>query len=274
MKNIKYILLLITVSLLASCEEVVDVDLTTAPPRLVVDASINWIKGTDGSQQAIRLTTTTGYYQNEIPIVTDATVFITNSSGTVFNFVDETATGWYYCNDFLPQIGETYTLTVIHDGQTYTANDKLYATPDIAYTVQDDEGGFLNEDIEVRFFYQDNGAEDNFYLYRFDSERMPYPDYDAVDDEFFQGNEMFGIFSHEDMDHGDILNISLYGISQRYYNYMDQLIEIAEGGAGSGPFQTVPANVRGNIINQTDESKYALGYFRLGEVDTLEYTVQ
>ena len=274
MKNFKYIALLFVAAFFASCEEVIDVDLNTAAPRLVIDASINWIKGTDGSQQTIRLTTTTGYYQSEVPVVSGATVFVTNSTGTVFNFTEELGTGNYNCTDFLPQIGETYVLTVLHDGQTYTATDKLYATPDITYTVQDDEGGFLNEDIEVRFFYQDNGAEDNWYMYRFDTEVMPYPDYDAIDDQFFQGNEMFGIFSHEDLDHGDVLGIRLYGISQRYYNYMEQLIEIAEGGAGSGPFQTVPANVRGNIVNQTTESKYALGYFRLGEVDTLDYTIQ
>ena len=61
MKNIKYILLILTVFFFSACEEVVDVDLNTAPPRLVVDASINWVKGTDGSQQTIKLTMTGSY---------------------------------------------------------------------------------------------------------------------------------------------------------------------------------------------------------------------
>ncbi|AWH86144.1 DUF4249 domain-containing protein [Flavobacterium album] len=274
MKNIKYILLLITITLLASCEHVVDVDLDTAPPRLVVDASINWEKDTDGSQQTIRLTTTAPYYQNEVPPASGATVFITNTSGNVFNFIEDPGTGNYNCIDFVPQIGETYVLTINYQGQTYTATDKLYATPDIAYTTQDNEGGFFNDSVEVRFFFMDNGSEDNFYIYRFDTDLMPYPDYDAIDDEFFQGNEMFGIYDHEDFEPGDVLKIRLYGVSQRYYNYMDQLIDIAEGGAGSGPFQTVPANVRGNIVNQASPDNYALGYFRLGQVDTLDYVIQ
>lgn len=274
MKNIKILSLLVCIISFTSCEEVVDIDLDTAAPRLVVDASIDWVKGTEGSQQTIRLTETTGYYNKEVPIVTGATIFITNSTGTVFNFTEDAGTGNYICNDFVPVIGETYTLTVTHDGETFTATETMYAVPEITNFVQDDEGGFLNEDVEVRFYFQDNPSEDNFYLIRFDADVIPYPDYDALEDRFFQGNQMFGIFSDEDLKPGDELGIKLYGISERYYNYMLLLISIAEGGAGSGPFQTVPANVKGNVLNQTNPDKPAYGYFRLSEVDSRVYEVQ
>lgn len=275
MKNIKYILLLLTTFFFIGCEEVVTVDLDTAEPRLVVDASINWVKGTDGSQQKVKLTTTTGYYSKEIPVVSNATVFITNSStNTVFNFIETPGTGEYLCNNFVPQIGETYVLTVIHDGQTYNATEKLYAVPEISRIIQDNEGGFMNEDIEVRFFFMDNGLEDNFYLVRFDTDVLPYADYDVLEDEFFQGNEMFDFIDHEDFKAGDVVGINLYGISERYYNYMTILISMVEGGAGSGPFQTPPVNVRGNIINQTNNKNFALGYFRLSESDRRDYTIE
>lgn len=275
MKNIKYILLLLTTFFFIGCEEVVTLDLDTAEPRLVVDASINWVKGTDGSQQKVKLTTTTGYYSKEIPVVSNATVFITNTStNTVFNFIETPGTGEYLCNNFIPQIGETYVLTVIHDGQTYNATEKLYAVPEISRIIQDNEGGFMNEDIEVRFFFMDNGLEDNFYLVRFDTDVLPYADYDVLEDEFFQGNEMFDFIDHEDFKAGDVVGINLYGISERYYNYMTILISMVEGGAGSGPFQTPPVNVRGNIINQTNNKNFALGYFRLSESDRRDYTIE
>lgn len=274
MKNLRYILLAFTVIFFTSCEEVVDVDLNTAPPRLVIDASIDWVKGTDGSVQTVKLTTTTGYYQPQIPVVTGAVVFITNSSNVVFDFIEEPGTGVYTCNNFVPVIGETYVLTVINDVQTYTATETLYAVPEIGEIVQDNEGGFLNEDIEVRFFYQDDPEATNFYMYRFDTPVLPFPEYTVLEDRFFQGNEMFGIFSDEDLKPGDAVGIKLYGISQRYYNYMLLLISIIEGGAGSGPFQTVPANLRGNLVNQANPDNFALGYFRLSEVDTVSYTIQ
>ena len=274
MKHIFYIAAIISSLFLASCEEVVEVDLDTAAPRLVVDASINWVKGTDGSQQTIKLTTTTGYYNTTVPVVSGATVFVTNSTGTQFNFIENPGTGQYVCTNFIPAIGEEYTLTVISGGQTYTATEKLYAAPDIGEIVQDDEGGFLNEDVEVRFYFQDELNVDNFYMVRFDSAVLPYPDYDVFDDRFNANNEMFGIFSHEDLVPGDVVRMKLYGTSERFYNYMRILITLAEGGAGGGPFSTPPATVRGNIINQTNEGNYALGYFRLGEVDTVEYIIE
>lgn len=275
MKNIKYILLLTLGLLFTACEEVVDIDLDTAAPRLVVDANINWIKGTDGSQQTVRLTTTGNYYENTVPVVNGATVYITNNnSGVVFDFIENTGTGDYICNNFIPVIGESYTLTVEHDGQTYRATDTLYTAPDITKIVQDNEGGFLNEDIEVRFYFMDNGNENNFYLTRYDASVLPYPDYDVLDDEFFQGNEMFNFISDEDFKAGDVVNIKLYGISERYNSYMGILIELSGGGAGSGPFQTPPVNAKGNIINQTNQANFALGYFRLGEVTAVDYTIE
>lgn len=274
LKYITHLLIICLAAFFTSCEEVVEVDLNTAPPRLVVDASINWVKGTDGSEQTIKLTTTTGYYETTIPVVSGATVFVTNSTGTIFDFIETPGTGEYVCSNFVPVIGETYTLTVISGGQTYTATETLYAVPDILYTEQDNEGGFLNEDIEVRFFFQDEQNVENFYMARFDSPAIPYPDYDVFDDRFNENNEMFGMYSEEDLAPGHVVQFKLYGISQRYYNYMAILINLAEGGSGGGPFQTPPSTVRGNLINQTDEGNYALGYFRLSEVDTLDYTVE
>ena len=61
---------------LFSCEDVVDIDLTTAAPRLVIDASIKWQKGTLGNVQTIKLTTTTGFYSTTIPTVSGATVLL------------------------------------------------------------------------------------------------------------------------------------------------------------------------------------------------------
>jgi len=273
MKKLLYITFILSTFIFTGCEEVIDVDLDTAAPRLVVEASIDWVKGTPGNQQTIRLTTTTGYYATEIPPVSNATVFITNSAGTIFNFTENPGTGYYVCNNFEPVINQAYTLTVIDGDQTYTAVETLYAVPEIGQLQQNNEGGFLGDEIEVRFFFQDNGAEDNWYMTRFDTGIIPYPDYDVEDDNFTQGNEMFSFFSDEDLAAGQVLDIKLYGISQRFYNYMSILLSVS-GDGGGGPFSTPPSTVRGNLVNQANEANYALGYFRLSEVDTLQYTVQ
>lgn len=271
MKFLKPIfLLLCATGLLIACEEVVEVDLEPAKPRLVIDAGIEWIKGTDGSHQNIKLTTLTNFYASEIQEVSNATVFVSNSDGIVFEFVEIPGTGEYACTDFVPIIGETYELSVISDGQTYTATEKLVGVPEITRVEQDNSGGFMGDQVEVAFFYDDNGNEENFYLSQFDTGFLPYPEYSTENDDFSQGNEMFENFSHEDLATGDSVEMGLSGISERYYNYLSIILSSDEG----GPFQTPPANAQGNIVNLTDEGDYALGYFRLSEVDSVVYVVE
>jgi hypothetical protein len=274
MKNIKYILLILTVVFFASCEEVVDVDLNTGTPRLAVYASIKWVKGTDGSQQKIKLTMTGSYYENTVPVVSDATVFITNSANTVFDFIETPGTGEYLCTNFVPVIGENYTLTIVHDGETYTASETLYATPEMQDPIQKEDGGFTGEDIELTYYFQDNAAEEDFYVARIDTDIYPFAHYGALKDEFEQGNLMSLMLSDEDFKAGTTVGVELYGVSERYYNFMMILISVTEGGTGSGPFMTPPVNARGNILNQTNEKNYAMGYFRLSETDVINYTIQ
>ena len=80
MKNITNLIIgILFATFLNSCQDVIDVPLNTEKPRLVIEASINWQKGTLGNNQKIKLTTTTNYYSNVIPAVSGATVFIKNS---------------------------------------------------------------------------------------------------------------------------------------------------------------------------------------------------
>jgi len=60
MKNILTFLALAL--LLISCEDVVEVNLVEAQPRLVVDAALQWKKGTTGEEQTIRLSRTRGFF--------------------------------------------------------------------------------------------------------------------------------------------------------------------------------------------------------------------
>ena len=270
----KIISILIVTIFFSGCEEKVNIPLNTASPKLVIDANILWQKGTDGNDQIIKLTTTTDYYTNVIPTVSGATVFITDSNNNLFTFLETPNTGQYVCTNFIPVINGNYTLTVQYAGQTYMATNSLLATPVIENVQQNVVQGFGGNRIQVKFFYQDNGAETNYYLIGTKNSTKAIPDYSVLTDEFFQGNQMFGFYSDDKLKTGDQLFFSLEGISLRYYNYMKELLSIAGNGSGSGPFSTPPVSLRGNIINQTDENNYPLGYFHLSEIDTRNYTVQ
>lgn len=273
MKKFTYFLLFIIGFSLVSCEDVVDVDLDTAAPRLVIDASIQWPKGSAGNEQQIKLSTTTGFYDTNIPTVSGAIITVTNSVGQVFNFAEEVpGSGIYLCHDFVPQLNETYVMAVLLGGDLYTATEILKPVAEITTIEQNNEGGFTGEDIEIKTYFNDPGATQDYYLFRYKPSINAVPSYDVSDDEFYNGNEFFGYYSNEDIQSGDTIDITLYGVSKRYFEYMAKLILIAQG--SDGPFGTPPATVRGNIVNQTDAANFALGYFNLSETDQQTYVLE
>jgi hypothetical protein len=272
MKKIYFSLLIVLFSFI-SCEKVIDVDLTTSEPRLVIEASIQWFNGTSGQEQIVKLSTTTDYFSSEIPPVTDAVVYITNSANEVFNFTQDAEPGTYQCSNFNPVLNENYTLTVIYEGETYTSTEKLLNTPTVTHIEQDNEGGILGNEIEVKFFFNDLVNETNHYLVKINDPYKVIPEYGVIEDRFFENNEMFGLYFSEDLKPNDTLKFTLNGVTLNYYNYMDILLE-QTGTNSAGPFSTPTSTVRGNIVNQTNFNHYALGYFRLSKTEVSEYIIQ
>lgn len=265
--------LIFAVFLSAGCEKVITADLKTDPPRLVIDAAINWEKGTPGNLQTIKLTTTTGYYQNTIPTASGAIVTVTNSSNMVFNFTETSNTGHYVCTNFIPVLNGLYKLKVIYKGETYIAEEKLTLTPPVTDVEQANDLGINNDEIGLKINFKDTVNLRNYYLLRIDFSESPYPEYEILDDQFSDGNTISWLYAHEKLAKGKVLQFTQYGITENYSTYMRLLLG-ASTGANNGPFQVTPVKVRGNFINQTNSSNYALGYFRLSEISKLQYTVK
>lgn len=273
----KKLILLLTAVLLISCEETVTPDLKTAAPRLVIDAAIDWEKGTAGNIQTIKLTTTTGFYQSEVPKVSGATVIVKNSANTVFNFVEVntgTPTGQYVCSNFVPIIGETYKLTVTYNGQTYSAEEKLTQTPSIQNEVEQiNDLGLNSDEIGVRIKCNDIANQEDFYLLKVQSSVNAFPVFDYQPDLYSQGNLLYFIYANKKLKKDNQINFKLSGVSKMYYTYMKILIGNANG-AANGPFQVPPTRVRGNIKNQSNEQNYPIGFFSLSESSKLEYIIK
>lgn len=269
----KNILIILSLLVFTSCEKVIDVKLNTMAPKLVVDAAIKWQIGTTGNQQTIILSTTTGYYQTQIPKVAGAIVTVTNSTNTVFNFIEIPNTGNYVCTNFVPQINENYILKINYEGQNYTATEKLMASPRIKDIEQRNDLGLNSDEIGIKTNFQDFASQKNFYHLTYNTSVIAFPNLEVFNDNFFDSKIGFGIFSNKNLKTGSQINISLSGISERYFNYLRVLIGIASG--AGGPFGTTPpTTVRGNLTNLSDKENYALGFFSLSQTDNLVYTAK
>jgi len=258
---------------LISCEDVIEVELNDAQPKLVIDASIDWLKGTNGNMQEIKLSLSAPFFDNQVPPANGAEIKITNSENVEFIFLEEGETGIYRCSNFIPKIEETYTLTINYNEEEFIATETLKSVAEIDFIEQNNEGGFTGEDIELKAFYTDPPNVENYYFFEFSTDNAVIPDLEVYDDEFTDGNQIFGFFSEEDLASGDFVNIRNHGVSEQFYQFMFILLQQTSEGGG-GPFETQPATVRGNCFNVTDPDNFPLGYFRLSEVDELNYVVE
>lgn len=274
-----YTVLLIGV-LVSSCSDVIEVDVPIAPARLVIEASIDWEKGTVGNEQRILLSLSTPYFDsNTIENAIGAIVTITNeSSGAIFNFADQND-GTYTNNTFVPIVGDSYQLIVSYDGETYNATETLTSVTDIKEIYQSTENGFDKEALEVNVVYGDPVGIDNYYLFKFKKEGDLLAELQDISDEFTDGNEV--TMFHERLEDesidqkefvpGDVVDIKFLGISEQYFNFIQLLNSQNDSG---GPFGATPVAIRGNCTNPSNPDNYAFGYFRVTQVVIEQYIFQ
>lgn len=273
--------ILLFVLAFTSCEDVIDVDVQEAPSRLVIEASLDWEKGTTGNNQTIKLSKSTPYFDTTTNTsVATASVRVTNTNSAEEFVFSHQSNGIYTTTEFVPVINDSYILEVVYDGETYEANETLTSVTDITSITQSVEDGFDDEALEMNVFFTDPEDEENYYLFKTQRRGDLLPELEDGNDEFVNGNEITWWFEKEEDEDtdkieeympGDIVDISFFGISEDYHNYIRILIEQSEG---AGLFSTTPVPLKGNCINITKPNNYAFGYFRLTQVVKTSYTFQ
>lgn len=270
MKKILYTLLVLT---LFNCEDVIDLKVPTSEPKLVIDASLNWFEGTDGSNQQIKLSLSAPYFDTEIPAANNAIVIVEDTDGNTFDFIEDGNTGVYKTTDFIPVLNKEYTLIISYDGETYKGSESLKSVVPVADIQQNNNGGLNGQSIELNVFYQDPENVKNFYLFEFISKIPDIPVQEVFDDKFTDGNLAFVYYLENALKAGDKIAIKNYGITEQHFEFMSLLLSQNTNDDGS-PFQAQPATVRGNCVNITNPDNFPFGYFRVSQANYLLYTVQ
>jgi hypothetical protein len=259
--------------LLASCQDVVELDLNNTDPRLVIDAAIELNE--DGSTYTrVKLRRSAGFYDVGFESVNNAVITITDSNG-IETPVPFTSNGVYESNfPFIYSTNPTdvhYTLNINDNGNIYTATESLIRTVPFTDVEQEVFSGFGSDITEITAFFNDPQGLGDCYLFEYndiDNEQI-----DIREDEFSDGNRTQTTFFIEEPIQGTVATMRIKGINKRCFNFYETLLQQSADGGG-GPFGTQPAVVRGNIINTTDLQKFPFGYFRVSEVFEIEYTIQ
>ena len=276
MFDLKKLVLVLLTFMTISCEDVIEVETPSTPPRLTIDALVRVNKDIATTKISVKAGTTSSFFEDVEPTKLDQVV-VFNPDYIPTSALDE---GALTLSEVSPGVyeGEKNTkfftegelqLAIEHDGQSYLALTSFASGAKIDTIEQGDNSLFSENDKEIIISFTDDGEIENYYLFDFGR-----GEYLVTEDKFYQGQTFtFSYFIEDDANRK--VDISLLGVDKPFYDYMDQLIVQAEG--NQGPFQTPSATVRGNIINITDidttgsldtienSNNFALGYFAVCE---------
>ncbi|MGY5351247.1 hypothetical protein ACXGQW_01525 [Wenyingzhuangia sp. IMCC45533] len=293
MKN--YIYIAIVSLFITSCTEEVFIDeLLNAESRISIEANIDIDKNDviASEKQSITLSKTADFYSQDYEPILGATIAVTDKDGnSLGTFLDDNPAdtedgidGIYTALDFDAaniQVGEAYFLSVTIDGETYKAQDTYNSVVDIG-EISSKEAEFIDDDaIEIRIDIENEIGIDNFFLIeskeikKDPSISINLPDLDVFDDEFYSeipGENIINIPGFvEEASTVQQIDFTLYGVSQKHYNFLNKILTQID--SGGGPFSTAPALIRGNIINETNQENFVLGYFSINQFTTKSFTI-
>ncbi|HIB36957.1 DUF4249 family protein [Mesonia sp.] len=265
MKKLLYLLLLITCY---ACEDVIDLDLNTEEPRVVIEATGIQNQDSDRGIVNARISKTVPYYSENIEYYSDAEINVrVNDSIYQLTFLENSS----YFTDTLPMLYDAdYELEIIFENETYTSTTQLFKSVPIDYVEQTNNA--IDENfISINAYFTDPVEEENFYFFEFYSEEIGVIT-DSTDDELFNGNQISTFYADE-FETGDQITITIQGVSEQFENFYS-ILSSQVGENGGNPFAANPASVRGNIINENNPENYAFGYFRMSQKYSLVYTVE
>lgn len=247
-----------------ACKKVINVDLKSAAPQVVIEGNI-----TDASSfYVVKVTKTVDFSADNVyPPVTNAVVTITDSTMNRTEQLQQPDSGIYVTSTIVGVSHHTYGLAVDIDGQRYTASSTMPARVPLDSITFAENVGFNNQlAINAVVNFQDPPGLGNYYMFtEYDNSRQ-IPDIFVFEDRLSDGRyieqPLFNDSSY--LQKGDTLVLTMDCIDVNVYNYFYTLMNVT----GNNNFQSVtPANPISNISNG------ALGYFSAHTSQRIEMTV-
>ena len=268
----KFLCFIIVLFLFVNCEDPIDILLNDADEKLVVEAYINWIKELKQTEQVVKLSLSSPYFNVQAKPANGALVTIEDDEGQVYRFVEEQNSGRYLAQDTIPySLGQSFTLKIQYKGEHYHATESLKSVSSIERIEQDRINFFGSESVELEVHCFDPEEERNFSYFEFISEPLSVPEYSIYRDDFSNGGEYYGFLLSPDLESGDQIRIRQYGLSNIGYNFWYLLL--LQNTQQGGPFQTTPVNLVGNIVHESNSDLNPFGFFRISEVSEKIYTI-
>lgn len=258
MRTLSYFCGLLLVASNFGCERVIDFDLNSADPRLVVEASLS----DDENGARVVLTETVNFSDDNVfPPGTGAVVTLSENTG-ISEVLEEIEPGLYQGSAITGTPGSSYTLSIDYQGENYSSVNPM-PMPVAIDSVYLQPTGFGNGRVVTAQFQDPPGIENWYRLFVFTNERPADNLYilrDRLQDGEMITQTLFGIPNNR-LREGDTVRVVLQSISGDVFEYLrtfQQLDAVAS---------TAPGNPLSNISNN------ALGYFSAHSETELTYII-
>jgi hypothetical protein len=285
--------------LLYSCEEVIEVDVPSEPPRLLVEGLIRVDEQEAFIPVRIALKETNSFFE-VLPATRAENVVISvdrfdPEGNLIETFTSSLAEEEPRSGIYIPDPDATFdqriptvflnenvrfTLQLNHKGRQYLAQTNYVPVVPIDFLVQGRATLLEGDETEVIIAFTDPPGVRNYYLFDFGPGLFL-----VTEDTFYQGQFFqFSYFYEDPIEQGTELEISILGADANFYNYMDLLI--AQSSDQQGVFQTPVATVRGNVVDVTGLDNvdrvdnadrpevFPLGYFAIVQEHVRTLTVK
>lgn len=244
-----------------SCQKVIDLDVNDVEPQMVIEANYDAIE----QKVEVRISKSVNVFApSEFPAVGGAQVDIIDQNGVSSSLVDQ-GNGIYVLENYSPNFGETYSINVVAEGQSYNASDLLPAVVPVDSLTQEflEESLFGDEGYIVYTNFTDPQS-DNFYranrIVNGDS-LNELGDQFIFDDGFSNGNSQAVPFFGTRHEVNDTIVVQFISYSKNSFDYYSQLFDIA----GESGQSAAPANPEYSWTNNALGHFAAYGY----DVDTI-----
>jgi len=272
MKQFQKIILVLLSTSLFGCTEVVEFNVGTQNPIIVVDGEINTL----AMAHRVELTYSTDVFNDDAaPPVKGANVTIQDDRYT--HILTEIEPGIYETLDTVRGYeSQDYKLSIEKDGNFYSAQETLKPVGDIdcAFLIAGDTSSlFLGDEYLILMSAQEPKGLGDYYLWNYYEDGILISDTVTEkwygDDEFVDGSDFVGVLvvliDTEKVDpYNKTMMLEMKSISEGYYDYLYGLqLETFRG----SPFDGPPANPPSNM------SEGAIGFFRATDVSRKDMCV-
>lgn len=259
MKN-KFVSLFFASLLFVGCEEIIELDLKTVEPKIVIEAIIN---DQENAAKVVISKSTDFYKPGEYEKISDATIILTDENGSETNF-NEFENGVYLSEPISSVPNSSYQIKVIV-GETEYEAISFMPEPIIIDSIRvrkNDVGGRggVTSNLRLQVYFQDRKDVKDYARLKVYQNGNLISGYNLYFDRLTDGNNInYPIFLNSDIDYkvGDLVTVELQTIDKNTYDYFNVLTKVlttnSTNGQGNDP--VAPANPTTNWNNNT------LGYF-------------